>query len=181
MSEKITRPEGAVRSRAPNAIRPSPVPTSSSVSPGPSRALSRTASRSGYRNSVSVRCLSSASPPKRTSTSHRNQRSGPSATTTKSGPPARPATRPREQGRRRGRWSAGFLPAALYGRTALVGQRPVQAQPGDAAVGEDVQPYVSGGRAVHAEPVWRVRQQPDRGQQVAPGRPVGQRDAGRGV
>src|SRR5215831_19681164 len=78
MSEKITRPDGPSRSSAPNAMRPSPVPTSSSVSPGRSRARSSTVSRTGYRNSVRSFSRRAASPPNRTSSSHRCQRSVPS-------------------------------------------------------------------------------------------------------
>jgi hypothetical protein len=81
MSEKIIRPCGPSRSSAPKPIRPSPVPTSSSVSPGRSRALASTVSRTGYRNPVRSFSRCPASPPNRVPSSHRCQRSGPSVMT----------------------------------------------------------------------------------------------------
>src|SRR5580658_2935466 len=79
MSENTTCPEGPSRSSAPNAIRPSPVPTSSTVSPGRSWARSRTVSRTGYKNSRRSFSRQAGSPPNRTSSSHRCHRSGLSA------------------------------------------------------------------------------------------------------
>src|SRR5215831_8742436 len=114
MSEKITRPDGPSRSRAPNAMRPSPVPTSSSVSPGRSRALSSTVSRTGYRNSVRSFSRQAASPPNRTSSSHRCQRSGPSVMPGYSARLAAPQTTGDPLGGRQpSRQGAGGLPAGL--------------------------------------------------------------------
>src|SRR5580658_8024026 len=79
MSENTTCPEGPSRSSAPNAIRPSPVPTSSTVSPGRSWARARTVSRTGYKNSRRSFSRQAGSPPNRTSSSHRCHRSGLSA------------------------------------------------------------------------------------------------------
>ena len=81
MSEKTTCPDGPSRSSAPNARRPSPVPTSSTVSPGRSWALSSTVSRTGYKNSRRSFSRYTSSPPNRTSRSHRCHRSGLSAMT----------------------------------------------------------------------------------------------------
>src|ERR1035441_5386717 len=62
-------------------MRPSPVPTSRTVSPGRSRALSSTVSRTGYNKLVRSFSRDAASPPNRVSSSHRCHRSGSSAMT----------------------------------------------------------------------------------------------------
>jgi len=64
-SEAITRPCGPTRSKAPNAISPSPDPTSSSPSPGRRRALSSTRFRIGRRCSRALAHCSGSSPSRR--------------------------------------------------------------------------------------------------------------------
>src|SRR5215471_11415636 len=142
MSEKITRPDGPSRSSAPNAMRPSPVPTSSSVSPGRSRARSSTASRTGYRNSVRSFSRRAASPPNRTSSSHRCQRSVPSVMPGYSaclavpevagGLPAGPS-----QGVRAGRSAAGGDPGIHAGPGAAAAAAVDGQRDGDQADGYD--------------------------------------------
>src|SRR5215203_4377398 len=68
ISLKITRPSSPRSSSAPKAIRPSPAPTSSSVSPPVSEAFRSTLSRTGIRNSI-VAFRSLGSPPWRRSSS----------------------------------------------------------------------------------------------------------------
>src|SRR5262249_37369254 len=68
-SLKITLPPWPTRSSAPNAIRPSPQPTSSIVSPEVSAALSSTRSRTGARYCI-VASRAALSPPCRRSSSH---------------------------------------------------------------------------------------------------------------
>ena len=75
--------------------------------------------------------------------------------------------------------SGGLVPAPPDRGQAIISQRSIQAQPGHAAVGKDVQPHVGGWLTVDPEAVQGVRQQPDPGQQVPPGALVGQRTARR--